>query len=156
MATKQEALTALDAGYEKFRSGIKDLPDAAYSEQWLGDWDLSQVLAHMTGWFREMEGALERVGRGGGPAPEGVNYNEVQPWNDRFALEAKPGRQALAAWEDAYRGYRVAAGALPDDKYGVDPEKGRPLIGNRLLEGSGIHHFEEHQPDLDEWLKTRR
>lgn len=156
MATKQEALAALDAGYEKFRSGIKDLPDSAYAEQWLGDWNLSHVLAHMTGWYREMTGALERVGRGERPTPEGVNYNDVQPWNDKFAQAAKPGREALTAWEDAYRSYREAAAALPDDKYGIDPEKGRALIGNRLLEGSGTHHFEEHQPDLDEWLKSRR
>ena len=155
MANKQEALAQLDAGYTQFRARVQDLPDQAYEEQWLGEWNLSQVLAHMAGWFREMTGAMKRVGRGERPAPEGVDYSDPQPWNEGFAKEAKPGRQALADWEAAFIAYRAAAVELGDDKYGVDPEKGRPLIGNRLLEASGIGHFEEHQGDLDEWLKSR-
>ena len=156
MATKQEALAALDAGYEKFREGIAGLPDDAYAEKWLGDWNLSQVLAHMTGWYREMAGAIDRVGRGERPAPEGVDYNDTETWNQQFAKDAKEGRSALAEWDAAYRGYREAAERLGEDKYGIDPERGRPRIGNRLLEGAGINHFQEHQPDLDEWLKSRR
>lgn len=155
MANKQEALADLDAGYEKFRTGIADLPDAAYGETWLGEWNLSQVLAHMTGWYGEMTGALQRVARGERPVPEGVDYANSDAWNAKFAPQAKSGRAALREWEQAYAGYRAAAEDLRDDLYGVDPEKGRPLIGNRLLQGAGIGHFEEHQPQLDEWLRSR-
>lgn len=156
MATKAEVLGELDAGYEKFRARIAGLGEDAYAEPWLGTWNLSQCLAHMAGWYREMTGAIERVGRGERPTPEGVDYSNADTWNDRFALEAKPGRAALEAWDAAYRGYRDAAGALPDRLYGEDPEKGRPLIGNRLLDAAGIHHFAEHQPDLENWLKSRK
>ena len=156
MANKQEALAALDSGYTKFREGIAELPDEAFGETWLGEWNLSQVLAHMTGWYREMTGALQRVARGERPAPEGVDYSDSDAWNARFAPQAKAGRAALAEWDEAYSGYRAAADALKDDLFGVDPEKGRPLIGNRLLQGAGIGHFEEHQPQLDEWLSSRR
>ncbi|MEX0783898.1 MAG: maleylpyruvate isomerase N-terminal domain-containing protein [Dehalococcoidia bacterium] len=155
MANKQEALAELDAGHEKFRAGISALPDDAYSETWLGEWNLSQVLAHMSGWFNEMTGAMERVDRGERPTPEGVDYSNADDWNARFSAGAAKGRTALTAWEDSFRRYREAAAALGEDKYGTDPEKGRPLIGNRLLQASGIGHFEEHQPQLDEWLKSR-
>ena len=70
------------------------------------------------------------------------------------AIRAK-GTAALVDWDAAYNAYRSAASALGDDKYGVDPERGRPLIGNRLLQASGIAHFEEHQPQLDAWLESR-
>ncbi len=155
MANKQEAIASLDAGYNKFRSGIVDLSDAAYEEKWLGDWNLAEILAHMTGWYGEMTAALDRVGRGERPVPEGVDYGDSDAWNAKFAPQAKQGRAALVEWDAAYAGYRVAADRLGEDKYGLDPEKGRPMIGNRLLQGAGIGHFEEHQGQLDEWLKRR-
>ncbi|MBE0607887.1 MAG: hypothetical protein IH609_00765, partial [Dehalococcoidia bacterium] len=75
MATKAEALAALDSGYQKFRAPLAALDDAAYAEPWLGTWNLSQCLAHMEGWYREMTAAIERVGRGERPTPEGVDYS---------------------------------------------------------------------------------
>ena len=155
MANKQEAIASLDAGYQKFRAGIADFSDADFEQKWLGEWNTSELLAHMTGWYREMTGALERVGRGERPVPEGVDYGDSDAWNAKFAPQAKPGKAALTEWDEAYAAYRAAADKLGDDKYGVDPEKGRPLIGNRLLQGAGIGHFEEHQAQLDEWLKSR-
>ncbi len=156
MATKAEALAALDAGYRAFRAPIAELGDAAYAETWLGTWNLSQCLAHMEGWYREMTGAIQRVARGERPTPEGVDYSNADTWNEKFALDAKPGRAALTAWDAAFQAYRSAAESLPDSLYGEDPERGRPLIGNRLLHGAGIHHFEEHQPELESWLRSRR
>lgn len=156
MATKAEALAALDAGYRGFREPIAALDDAAYAEPWLGTWGLSQCLAHMEGWYREMTAAIERVGRGERAAPEGVDYSSADTWNEKFALQARSGRAALDAWDEAYRGYRDAASALPDTLFGDDAEKGRPLIGNRLLQSAGIHHFEEHQPELEKWLSARK
>lgn len=156
MATKAEALAALDDGYRKFREQISSLDAAAYAEPWLGTWNLSQCLAHMEGWYREMTAAIERVGRGERPTPEGVDYSDADAWNEKFALQSKAGRGALDAWDEAYRAYRAAAAALPDQLYGEDAGKGRPLIGNRLLQAAGIHHFEEHQPDLEKWLQSRK
>jgi uncharacterized damage-inducible protein DinB len=156
MSAKAEALAALDDAYRRFRAGIADLDDAAFAETWLGSWNLSQLLAHMAGWYREMAAAFERVARGERPAPPGVDYSDPEPWNQRFAASALPGRAALADWEAAYSAYRTAAEALPDDLYGTDPATGRPRIGNRLLQGAGIGHFEEHQAELDAWLASRR
>ena len=156
MASKSEALAELDAGYAKFRSPIADLDDAAYAETWLGTWNLSQCLAHMSGWYREMTGAIDRVAAGEPPVPAGTDYNDTETWNGKFSAVAKPGREALADWETAYAAYRQAAGSLPEDLYGIDPAKNRPLIGNRLLQGAGIGHFEEHQPELERWLASRK
>jgi hypothetical protein len=155
MPNKQEALADLDSRHDRFRAAIAELPEGAYGETWLGDWNLSQVLAHMGGWFNEITGAMERVQRGERPTPEGVDYSDSDKWNAGFAASAVQGPGALTEWDDAYRRYREAAGALGEDKYGEDPERGRPLIGNRLLQASGIGHFEEHQPQLDEWLRSR-
>jgi hypothetical protein len=156
MASKSEALAELDAGYARFRAPIADLDEAAFSETWLGTWNLSKCLAHMAGWYREMTAAIDRLARGEAPVPAGTDYTDTETWNARFSADAKPGREALADWETAYTAYREAAGALPDNLYGIDPEKNRPRIGNRLLQGAGIGHFEEHQPELERWLAGRR
>lgn len=156
MVSKSEALAELDSGYARFRSPIADLDDDAFAEIWLGTWNLSQCLAHMAGWYREMTGAIDRVAAGQPPVPSGTDYNDTETWNAKFSAQAKPGRDALADWETAYAAYREAAAALPEDLYGFDDEKGRPRIGNRLLQGAGIGHFEEHQPELEQWLASRK
>jgi len=154
MSGKSDAIAELQAAHDRFRSAIAGLPDPKFDETWLGSWNLSQLLAHMAGWYGEMTGAFERVARGERPTPEGVDYNDTDTWNAKFALNAKPGRAALAEWDQAYDRYVAAARALDDSQYGVDPEKGRPRIGNRLLQGAGIGHFEEHQGELDAWLAS--
>lgn len=156
MSDKSEAIAALESGFNGFRAKFASLPEAAYSEVWLGSWNLDQLLAHMAGWYREMAGAIDRVSRGERPAPEGVDYSDPEPWNVKFAAQAKHGKAALADWDDAFQLYVSAARKLGDDLYGVDQERGRPRIGNRLLEGAGTGHFNEHQPDLEHWLASRR
>jgi hypothetical protein len=153
---KDEAIGILEDSHDRFRALIADLPDSAYNETWLGSWGLSQLLAHMSGRWREIAPGFERVQRGERPTPEGVDYSNADKWNEAFAKQAKPGRAALNDWDDAYAGYVSAARALDADKFGDDPTSGRPRIGNRLLQGAGIGHFEEHQPQLEEWLKGRR
>jgi hypothetical protein len=103
-----------------------------------------------------MSGGFARAGRGERPTPEGVDYSDPQPWNEKYEKLAKPGKEALADWDDAYNEYRSAAESLDDSLYGVDPEKGRPRIGNRLLQGAGIGHLAEHQAELDDWLASRK
>lgn len=154
MTDKATAIAELEAGYNNFRSKIAGLADDAYSEVWLGTWSLDQLLAHMAGWYREMAGAFERVGRGERPAPEGVDYSKPDPWNEKFAAQAKHGKAALADFDAAFDTYVGAARRLGDDRYGIDGE--RPRIGNRLLQGAGTGHFEEHGPELEEWLKKRK
>jgi hypothetical protein len=156
MSEKDQAIAKLQSKYDSFRASIADLPDAAYNETWLGTWSLSQLLAHMAGWYKEMTGAFSRVGQGQPPTPAGVDYSDTDTWNAKFAQDAKPGRAALADWDANFKGYRDAAQGLPDSLYGIDPEKNRPRIGNRLLQAAGVHHFDEHQEQLDEWLKSRK
>lgn len=153
---KAEAIADLEGAYVSFREQIADLPHEAYHEDFLGEWNLNKLLAHMSGWFREMSGAIERVGRGERPAPEGVDYSDPEPWNVKFAQQSKDGPAALDDWDNAFHEYYAAAKGLDESFYGTDPEKGRPKIGNRLLDGAGVHHFAEHRPQIEEWLRTRK
>lgn len=156
MATKAEAIGELEQKYTAFRGKIADLPDAAYYERFLGEWGMSQLLAHMAGWFKEMTFALQRVGRGERPTPEGVDFSNADAWNAKFSATATPGKYGLATFDAYFKRYAEAAKALADDRYGVDAASSKPRIGNRLLQGAGIHHFEEHGAEVDAWLASRK
>src|SRR5690349_13797766 len=155
MASKSEAIAELEKCYADFRGKIAGLSDEKWSERWLGDWSLSQLTAHMGGWFKEMTGGIERVGRGERPTPEGVDYSNADTWNAKFTATATPGKEALQIFDLRFKNYLEAAKQLPEDLFGTNPE-GRPKIGNRLLDTAGIHHFAEHGEQLDAWLASRR
>ncbi|MEP6870574.1 MAG: maleylpyruvate isomerase N-terminal domain-containing protein [Anaerolineaceae bacterium] len=155
MAEKLDTLATLETKYAEFREKISGLPADAYDEVWLGEWNLAQLLAHLAGWFGEMTVGLKRVANGERPTPEGVDYSDADAWNAKFAATASPGAASLSDFDSAYAGYRDAANALPEDKFGVDPQTGKPRIGLRLLDGPGIHHFDEHLPEIEEWLSKR-
>ena len=72
MADKSTAIHDLMRGYEQFRAPLEALDDGAYGETWLGEWNLSQLLAHMAGWYREMTAAIARTSRGERPTPAGA------------------------------------------------------------------------------------
>ena len=153
---KDVAIAELQQAHDRFRDQVADLPDSAYSESFLGTWNLSQVLTHMAGWYGEITPGFSRVARGERPTPEGVDYSDADAWNARFCANPVAGKAALASFDAAYAGYLAAARALDASFYGVDAERGRPKIGNRLLQGAGVHHFEEHGPEVEAWLRGRR
>src|SRR2546430_8700733 len=49
----------------------------------------SDIVAHISGWHREMGPALERLARGEKPVPAGVSYDDVDAWNAKFAAGKK-------------------------------------------------------------------
>lgn len=153
--SKESEIQALEEAYTAFRDRIVPLSDNAYGEVWLGEWNLSQLLAHMAGWFRQMTIALQRVSRGQRPTPDGVDWNDVESWNRRFAAEATPGRAALDDWDAAFHEFLAAARATPAELFGVDPERNRPRIASRLIASAGTGHFGEHLPELEAWLAAR-
>ena len=155
MSAKSENIEEFEGALTGFRAKIADLPEAAWSEVWLGTWTLSELTAHMAGWAGEMTGALQRVARGERPTPEGVSYNDADAWNATFAASASPRTSALDTFDLRFREYAEAAKALPEDLFGKTDE-GKLKIGSRLLDGAGIHHVAEHGAHLDGWLASRK
>lgn len=155
MSEKAAEIAELEERYVGFRDLIATLPPEAFEEGGLGDWTLAQLLAHMAGWFRLYAGAFERVGQGGRPRPEGEDWSDVDAWNATWAANPKPGAEALDDWDLAFHDFYAAAKGLDESLFGADPEKGRPRIGSRLLEGAGTGHFQEHRDALEAWLNRR-
>ena len=74
MSTKQDLLNEAVRQYKAFHEAIQGLNEQHLTEVWLGTWSVRDIVAHMSGWHRELGPALERLARGERPVPEGKNY----------------------------------------------------------------------------------
>lgn len=146
MGAKQELFEKAEQEYDGFKASIKGLDEAQMSQVWLGSWGVREILAHMTGWHREMVPALERLGRGEAPYPDGA-YDDFDSWNARF-VEVRKGRAAadiLREVDASHRELLSAASRLPDEHFG----EGQSASG--LVDGVAGGHYREHAEQIRQW-----
>ena len=145
--SKEELLETLDAEFASLLSTLEGLGEEAATRVWYGDWCVRDILAHISGWHREMAQAFERIARGERPVPEGTDYGDPNPWNAGFA-EAKVDTSFVDMVQELKASKEVfveAAEQVPTDRF----EDGRAAY--RILHASGIDHYREHAPEIRQW-----
>jgi hypothetical protein len=147
---KQSALQKVEAGFGEVLAAVSGLNEDQMSRRFYGDWNAKDILAHIAGWHEQMTAAMQRMARGERPTPEGVDYSDSDAWNARFAAAMRPqsGDTAVAVLRQSFANFVRAARAIPDERYG----EGKTV--NRILEGNGYGHYEEHLPALQEYRKS--
>jgi len=146
MGPKQELLEKAEQEYDGLKAAIKGLDEGQMGQAWLGSWGVREILAHITGWHREMIPALERLGRGEAPYPDGA-YDDFDTWNARF-VEARKGRapaDILREVEASHRELLSATSRLPDEHF----VEGKPASG--LVDGVAAAHYREHAEQIRQW-----
>ena len=146
MGAKQELPEKAEQEYDGLKAAIKSLDEAQMSQGWLGTWGVHEILAHVTGWHREMIPALDRLGRGEAPYPDGA-YDDFDSWNARF-VEARKGRAAadlLRVVDASHRELLSVASRLPDEHFG----EGKLASG--LVDGVAAGHYREHAEQIRQW-----
>jgi len=152
MSTREQLVDRLDAAYADFRSTLEGLDEVQFETKWLdGQWGVREIVAHLAGWLGQLGGGLERMSRGERPAPAGVDWNDVQHWNDIFAHHAmgKQRAEVLRELEHALDAFKEAAAKLPDERFG----EGK--TANRMFDAGGIAHFKEHAAMIRAWRDGR-
>ena len=145
--SRDDILKTLDTEFDALLKTADGLGDEQMRQVWFGDWGVRDILAHVAGWHREMAEAFERIARGERPVPEGVDYSDADSINARFA-EAQHNADAtgiiaeLKASKDAFA---AAARLVPEDRFA----EGK--TAHRILFGTGIDHYKEHEPAIREW-----
>ena len=146
MEAKQELLEKAEQEYGGLKAAIKGLDEAQMSQVWLGSWGVREILAHMTGWHREMIPALARLGRGEAPYPDGA-YDDFDSWNARFvdARKGRPTAEILREVDASHRELLSAASRLPDEHFA----EGKSASG--LVDGVAAAHYREHAEQIRRW-----
>lgn len=147
MSEKTVLLSEAETEFAAFKRAIAGLDEPRMREVWLGTWSARDVVAHISGWHREMAPALERLARGERPIPEGVSYDDVDAWNARFADAKKAAATAdiLTELDASHAAFMRAAAAVPEERY--VPGK----TAYKIVDFNSRHHYQEHRGQIEAW-----
>ncbi|OLE36566.1 MAG: hypothetical protein AUG00_10345 [Candidatus Rokubacteria bacterium 13_1_20CM_2_70_7] len=151
MTAKDELLNAGAREHKAFHEALRGLNEEQMTEVWLGTWSVKDIVAHMSGWHREMGAALERIARGERPVPEGVRYDDVDAWNAGFAAAARDAKVAdvLLEFDKSHASFMHVAATVSAERY--QPGK----TAYKIVDLNSAHHYKEHGDQIRAWRTTR-
>jgi hypothetical protein len=149
MSEKTTLLSGAESEFTAFKRALAGLTEAQMREVWLGTWSARDIVAHISGWHRELGPALRRLQKGERPIPEGVSYEDVDAWNARFALARKSADTAniLKELDASHAAFLQAAAAVPEERY--VPGK----TAHKIVDLNSRHHYQEHRAQIEQWRK---
>ena len=149
--TKDELLNQAARDYKAFHEALTGLNEADMNEVWLGHWSVKDIVAHISGWHRELGPALERLARGERPVPEGVSYDDVDGWNAKFtaAKQKAPVADVLLEFDKSHEYFMHAAASVSADR--LVPGK----TAWRIVDGNTAHQYREHTAQIRAWRRSR-
>ncbi|MBI2202582.1 MAG: ClbS/DfsB family four-helix bundle protein [Candidatus Rokubacteria bacterium] len=148
---KDSLLNEAAREYRALHEAIHGLNEEHMTEVWLGTWSITEIIAHMSGWHREMGPALERMTRGDRPVPAGVSYDDVDAWNAKFATVARATSVAdlLLELDKSHEYFLRAAAGVPADRF----QPGKTAF--KIVDLNSAHHYREHGGQIRAWRATR-
>ena len=152
MSEKTTLLSGAETEFAALKQAIGGLGEAQMREVWLGTWSIKDIVAHISGWHREMGPALERLARGEKPVPPGVSYDDVDAWNAKFAAARKnaPVADVLLEFDKSHEYFMHAAAGVPAERF----QAGKTAW--KLVDGNSAHHYREHAEQIRDWRRSRR
>jgi hypothetical protein len=148
MDARDDIIQTTEQEYAALRALLQGLDEASMREVWLGTWGVREIVAHISGWHREMLPAVERLARGESPYPDG-SYDDFDRWNAHFVAERKDvaTRDLLAEMDRSHADFVGAARRLaPADL--AEGGKARSLV-----DGVGAGHYREHSAQIGDWRR---
>ena len=152
MSAKQELLNEAARQYKAFHETIQGLNEEQMTEVWLGTWCVRDIVAHMSGWHRELGPALERIARGERPVPPGMNYEaELDAWNERFVATKRdtPVADVLLDLDASHEYFMHAAAQVPEHRF----VEGKTAW--KIVDLNSAHHYREHAEQIGAWRAER-
>ena len=152
MSVKQDLLNEAARAYKSFHEAIQGLNEEHMTEVWLGTWSVRDIVAHISGWHRELGPALERIARGERPNPAGHRYEaDVDAWNEKFAAAKRSAAVAevLLELDKSHEYFLHAAANVPDDQF----VEGKTAW--RIFDPISTHHYRAHEEQIRAWRASR-
>jgi hypothetical protein len=151
MSRKADLLNDAALQFRAFHEAIHGLNEEQLTEAWLGTWSIRDIIAHISGWQRELTPALERLARGQRPFPEGVSYDDVDAWNARFAAAKREVEvtDVLLELGRSHERFLHAAAQVPEERYAPDKTVWK------IVDLNSAHHYREHGEEIRAWRAHR-
>jgi hypothetical protein len=148
---KDSLLNEAAREYRAFHDAIHGLNEEQMTEVWLGTWSIKEIVAHMSGWHREMGPALERLAQGARPGADGVSYDDVDAWNAKFAAAARSTdvSDLLLELDKSHEYFIRTAAAVPAERF--QPGK----TAYKIVDLNSAHHYRDHGDQIRAWRATR-
>jgi hypothetical protein len=147
MSEKTTLLSEAETEFSTFKRALAGLSEPQMRQAWLGAWSVRDIVAHISGWHRELAPALARLQKGERPIPEGVSYDDVDAWNGRFAQARKTAATAeiLRELDASHAAFMQAAAEVPEERY--VPGK----TAYKIVDLNSRHHYREHRQQIEQW-----
>ena len=151
MTPKEDLLNQAAQDYKVFHETLRGLNEEQMTEVWLGTWSVRDIIAHISGWHREMGPALERLARGERPIPEGTSYDDVDAWNAKFAAARRkdPVADVLLEFDKSHEDFMLAADKVAAERW----QPGKTTW--KIVDQNSAHHYREHAAQIDAWRTER-
>ena len=151
MSRNQDLLNEAALQFRAFHEAMHGLNEEHLTEAWLGQWSIRDIVAHISGWQREMTPALERLAKGQRPFAEGVSYDDPDAWNARFAAASRDVEvtDVLLELDRSHEGFMHAAAQVPEERY--VPDK----TAWKIVDLNSAHHYREHGDQIRAWRASR-
>ena len=149
--SRDELLSGAAREYKAFHDALTGLNEGQLTQVWLSVWSVKDIVAHISGWHRELGPALERMARGERPIPDGVSYDDVDGWNARF-VAAKKGdsiAEVLLELDRSHEYFMRAAAGVPAKRF--QPGK----TAWKIVDGNSAHHYKEHGDEILAWRASK-
>jgi hypothetical protein len=149
--SREDLIQELESAFAELQQSIDALTLDQMLTRWYDGWTVRDILGHIIGWHEASVDIFGRISRGEKPVPEGVDYNDSDAWNARFAdlwKRASPG-EAIAELNASEERFVQAARQVPEERF----EEGR--TAHRVLTGNGSHHYREHASAIRAWREKR-
>lgn len=146
----EQLLSELDQALADLKKSYEGLDEDQLSQVGLDQWNVKDLLAHITGWHYETSRMFDRMLRGERPTPEGVDYSDPDSWNAQF-VEQRKGRTMTEVELDldiSYRELRERAEMMPEDR--MTPGK----TAYRLISDTNINHYRDHAAQIRQWRES--
>jgi hypothetical protein len=131
----------------------------------MGDWTFKDLAAHLLVWRERGIARFEAGPSGNVPPPwpasmgaedEITDWDEVNAWFYEQHRD-RPLRDVLADVDRSYERLAALIATMPEDdlmtpgRWGFEGMEATPLVESDFFG----HYYEEHEPALREWLRTR-
>ena len=151
METKDDLLGRAARELRALHDALRGLNESDTTRVWLGAWSVRDIVAHISGWHRELGPALERMARGERPIPEGTSYEDVDAWNSKFAGAKKdsPVSEVLRELDLSHEYFMALAARVPEERF--VPGK----TAYRIVDLNSAHHYKDHGDQIRAWRQSK-